>query len=124
MTPDLPRTTTLHPLQQPAWRHALAVMAVLGTVLPWVWNLKFFATGGSVAPDVFWPAALANALTTAITLDVYLAAVTFSLAVAADRPAGARRWWAVPLCFGVGLSSALPAYLWWRTRPGAASQPA
>jgi hypothetical protein len=90
-------------------------LAIVGLLLPWYHNLRYFAGGGSVAPDVFLRDAFANALTTAITLDVYLAAVAFSLGVALDRSMGPRRWWAVPATFAIGLSFALPAYLGWRS---------
>lgn len=100
-----------------AVRGLLLALAVLGLVLPWWFNLRYFAGGGGVAPDAFFGAAFANALTTAITLDVYLAALAFSIGVALDRDAGARRWWAVPITFFVGLSFALPGYLWWRSGP-------
>jgi hypothetical protein len=96
-------------------RALLLALALAGLGLPWWFNLQFFAAGGSVAPASFFGAAFANALTTAITLDVYLAAVAFSIGVALDRGAGARRWWALPLTFGLGLSFALPGYLWWRS---------
>jgi len=101
----------------PALRALLLVLALVGLVLPWWFNLRYFAGGGGVAPGAFFGAAFANPLTTAITLDVYLAALGFCVGVALDRQAGARRWWALPLTFLVGLSFALPAYLWWRTAP-------
>ncbi len=100
---------------RPWVRALLGVLALAGLALPWWFNLQFFASGGSLAPASFFGAALANPLSTAITLDVYLSALAFSLAVALDRGAGARRWWALPLTFGVGLSFALPGYLWWRS---------
>lgn len=96
-------------------RHLLLLLAVAGLLLPWTFNALYFAAGGSVLPGAFFGAAFANALTTAITLDVYLAAVAFSVGVACDHPAGSRRWWAIPLTFLVGLSFALPGYLWWRS---------
>jgi hypothetical protein len=98
-------------------RALLLLLALVGLVLPWWFNLRFLSGGGSLAPDAFFGAALANALTTAITLDVYLAAVAFCIGVSGDRDAGARRWWVVPVTFGVGLSFALPLYLWWRSAP-------
>lgn len=101
----------------PAARHALFAIALLGLACPWLYNLRYFTEGGSIAPAAFFGAAFANALTTAVTLDVYIAAAAFSLGVALDRSAGARRWWALPLTFGVGLSFSLPGYLWWRSRP-------
>ena len=101
----------------PAARAVLLGLSVIGLVLPWWFNLRYFVGGGGVAPDAFFGAAFANPLTTAITLDVYLAALAFSLGVALDREAGARRWWALPLTFVGGLSFALPGYLWWRSAP-------
>lgn len=98
-------------------RTLLAILALVGFALPWWFNLQYFAGGGGVMPAAFFGAAFANPLTTAITLDVYLAAVAFSLGVALDGSAGIRRWWAVPTTFLVGLSFALPAYLWWRSAP-------
>lgn len=89
-------------------------LALVGLLLPWRYNLLYFAGGGSVLPELFFRDATANALTTAITLDVYLAALSFSAWVATDRSMGPRRWWAVPATFLIGLSFALPAYLGWR----------
>ena len=62
----------------------LAALAVIGLVLPWRYNLAYFAAGGSVLPEVFFRDAFANALTSAITLDVYLSALAFSAGVALD----------------------------------------
>ncbi|WP_088286977.1 DUF2834 domain-containing protein [Ideonella sp. A 288] len=95
-------------------KRLLFVLAVIGLLVPWHHNLQYFAGGGSVLPQVFFRDAFANALTTAITLDVYLAAVAFSVGVAVDQAAGRLRWWAVAAAFLLGLSFALPGYLWWR----------
>jgi hypothetical protein len=98
-------------------RVLFAVLALVGLVVPWWFNVRYLSAGGSLAPGDFFSAAFANPLTTAITLDVYLAAVAFSVAVARDTDAGPHRWWAIPLTFGVGLSFALPLYVWWRSAP-------
>lgn len=105
-----------HPAS-PTVRALLLALAIFGLALPWWFNLRYFAGGGGVSPAVFFGAAFANPLTTAITLDVYLAAIAFGVGVTLDREAGARRWWALPATFLVGLSFALPAYLWWRSAP-------
>lgn len=110
-------TSNLNPKQNQNPRRLLFALAVIGLVLPWIYNLQYFAAGGSVMPGPFLREAFANALTTAITLDVYLAALTFSVGVALDTAAGPRRWWAVPVTFFIGLSFALPAYLYWRLDP-------
>ena len=101
----------------PAVRRVLLALSLVGLLLPWWFILRYLMGGGGLGPAEFFGAAAANALSTAITLDVYLAALGFSLGVALDRQAGARRWWALPLTFGVGLSFALPGYLWWRSAP-------
>lgn len=96
------------------------VLALAGLAVPWYFNTQYFLAGGSVMPDVFWRDAFANALTTGITLDVYLAAVAFSVWVAADRRLGAWRWVCIVACFGVGLAFVLPLYLAQRLRRDAA----
>ncbi len=98
-------------------RALLLILALAGFVLPWWFNLRYLSGGGSLVPGAFFGAAFANPLTAAITIDVYLAAAAFCIGVAKDAEAGPRRWWAVPLTFGVGLSLALPLYLWWRSAP-------
>lgn len=88
-------------------------LAVVGLILTWYFNLRFFAEGGSLAADSFFPSALANPLTTAITLDVYWSALVFSIWAVLRRaePAVPRPWVYVALCFAVGLAFALPLYL-------------
>ncbi|WP_119153982.1 DUF2834 domain-containing protein [Caldimonas tepidiphila] len=94
-----------------AYRASILALAVLGVVLPWQHNLAYFLAGGSVAPADFFGSAFANELTTAITLDVYLAALTFAVWVGHDEGAPRRRWLYVLACFAIGLSFALPLYL-------------
>ncbi len=101
----MPSTVLTAPL-----RTTLLALAAIGLVLPWIWNIRWFLDGGSVAPQVFWPAAMANALTTAITLDVYLAAASFSVWVLWERRVR-RPLLLVLACFGLGLAFALPLYL-------------
>lgn len=86
------------------------MFAAIGLLLPWAFNLRYFASGGSVLPSVFWRDAMANALTSAITLDVYWSALVFSVWVLQERRVR-RPWVMVAACFGIGLSFALPLYL-------------
>lgn len=92
---------------------AYYALAAVGLLLTWYFNLRFFAGGGSIAPGSFLPSAFANALTTSITLDVYWAAVVFSIWAVASRgePFAPRPWLYVILCFGVALAFAFPLYL-------------
>jgi hypothetical protein len=90
-----------------------AVAALVGLVATWYFNLQYFAQGGSVAPAAFFSAAGANALTTAITIDVYIAAIVFSAWVITERqrPGAPRPLPYIVLCFAVGLAFAFPLYL-------------
>ncbi|QTD44530.1 DUF2834 domain-containing protein [Ottowia testudinis] len=99
-----------------AWGYR--ALALVGGVATWHFNLRYFNAGGSVAPEVFWRAAFANPLTTAMTLDVYVSAIAFAVWVLCEgrpMPHG-RRWLMVFVCFGLGLAVALPWYLAHRTR--------
>ena len=102
-------------------RVCLWLLAVLGLAVPWYFNTVYFLGGGSVMPEVFWRDAFANALTTSITCDVYLAAAAFSVWVAADRRMGAWRWPCIAACFGIGLAFVMPLYLAQRMRVGPGS---
>jgi hypothetical protein len=86
-------------------------LALIGLVATWYFNLQFFASGSSVAPDSFFPALFANHLTTAITVDVYWAALVFSIWAVLERgTVGAPRpWLYIILCFGIGLAFAFPS---------------
>lgn len=88
-------------------------LALAGLVVTWFFNLRYFLSGGSVAPDRFWADAMVNPLTSAITVDVYLSALVFSVWVWRET-ARVSRWRAmawIALCFGIGLAIALPLYL-------------
>lgn len=94
------------------------LLAAIGLVLPWIYNVQYFAAGGSIMPGPFFSAAFANALTSAITLDVYIAAVVFSVWVFVEskRTQVARPWLYLVLTFFVGLSFAFPLFLAMRER--------
>jgi hypothetical protein len=112
-------TTLATPVRTTWLRPTLLTLAVCGLLLPWVCNTAYFLQGGSVLPQVFWRDATANALTTAITLDVYLAAISFSAWVLWERRVR-RPWLVVAACFGLGLAFALPLYLVQRAPDAAA----
>ena len=102
--------TTPPPKPITRWYLALALAGLVGT---WFFNLRYFQSGGSVAPGRFWADAMANPLTSAITVDVYLSALVFAVWVWRET-APFSRWRAlawIALCFGVGLAVALPLYL-------------
>ncbi len=89
------------------------VLAIVGLLATWYFNLQYFIGGGSIAPGPFFASAFANPLTTAITVDIYWAALVFSVWTVSERghPGAPRPWLYVVLCFGVGLAFAFPLYL-------------
>lgn len=88
-------------------------LAGIGLVATWYFNIQFFLGGGSVAPDSFFGSALANALTTAITVDIYWSAFIFSIWIVFERGnrGAPSPWLYIVLCFGIGLAFAFPLYL-------------
>lgn len=93
----------------------LRLLVVLGLVLPWIFNVRYFMAGGHVLPGIFFRDVAANHLTTAITIDVYLAAVAFSVWVLSEKRVE-RAWLYVAACFGLGLAFAFPLYLLRRSK--------
>jgi acid phosphatase family membrane protein YuiD len=90
-----------------------SLFAVVGLLVTGYYNLQYMGQGGSLMPSAFWLAATPTALTTAITLDVYLAALVFSIWVLKDAKVSGVRfaWGYVALTFFVGLCVAWPLYL-------------
>lgn len=96
----------------------LFVLALLGVMVPWYFNIGFLLDGGSFAPGPFVAAVSANKLVAGITWDVYIAAAAFSVWLLQDAPAaGVRRPWIyVVMTFGIGLAFSLPLYMTIRGR--------
>lgn len=89
------------------------LLAVIGFLATWYYNGQYILNGGGLMPDEFFGAAFANVLTTAITIDVYLSAIVFSIWVVSDSKHHNIKWpWLyIALCFLVGLAISLPLYL-------------
>jgi hypothetical protein len=88
-------------------------LALAGFLATWYYNSQYIFHGGGLGPSKFFGAAFANFLTTAITIDVYLAALVFSVWVLSDSKRISLKWpWLyIVLCFGVGLAISFPLYL-------------
>lgn len=98
-------------------RHFYLVMAVVGTVVPWGLFGSFFMKNGPDVP-LFLHALFVNGAAGGFSADVVISLVVFL--VWAWRDAASRnvvRWWLIfPASFLVGLSLALPLYLYLRER--------
>lgn len=92
------------------------VLAILGGVAPWVFFARFFAVHGF--GGAFVPALFVNGAAGGITADLLISSVVFwiFLAVEGGRVGVGRRWLFVVINLAIGLSCALPLFLWARER--------
>ncbi len=92
-----------------------ALAMVVGTVIPWLYFGDFFASEG-LNLSLFVSRALVNNVSSGTTADLLLSILVFWVWSFFDaRALGIKRWWLVlPAVFTVGLSLALPLYLYLR----------
>ena len=91
------------------------VMAIFGILVPWFFFARFFAAEGLNVP-LFVQSLFVNSAAAGFVADVLLSAVVFLVWSYSDaQKLGVGRWWLVlPASFLVGLSLALPLYLYMR----------
>jgi hypothetical protein len=96
-------------------------ICVIGTVIPWAFFGSFFATNGLDVP-MFVRGLFANGAAGGFSADVLISIAVFWVWSFHDsRQIGLRQWWLVlPAGSLVGMSLALPLYLYLRTRRGIA----
>jgi hypothetical protein len=85
------------------------VLAIVGGVVPYVFLAQHVEVAG-FAPSVMFDAMVANDVTQAMTADLLLSSLAFWIFMF-SRPAAPRPWLFIALNLFVGLSCALPAYL-------------
>ena len=92
------------------------VLAVLGAIVPYLFFFRFFAAEGLTGD--FLGACFANGAAGGITADLLGSSIVFWLYLfpEARRVGVARRWVYVAVNLLVGLSCALPLFLWARER--------
>lgn len=92
------------------------LLAILGAVAPWVFFARFFAAHGVTGQ--FVPSLFVNGAAGGITADLLISSVVFwiLLAVEGRRVGIGHRWVLVVINLAIGLSCALPLFLWARER--------
>ena len=92
-------------------------MAVIGTVIPWLFFGSFFTLHGPDIP-LFLQSLFVNGAAGGFSADVLISILVFWVWSGRDAAkANVARWWLVlPAGFFVGLSLALPLYLYLRER--------
>lgn len=98
-------------------RNFYLAMAVIGTLVPWLFFGSFFAEHGVNAP-FFFQSLFANGAAGGFSADVLIALPVFWVWSWRDAAQNnVARWWLIlPASFCVGLSLALPLYLYLRER--------
>ncbi len=91
-------------------------LAILGLVATWVFNLQYFIASQDIAFSTYLRTLLVNPATTAVTIDIYVCAVVFSIWVFREAKRVGMKWpfAYVLLSFGIGLGFALPLFLGFR----------
>lgn len=102
-------------------RLVFLALAIVGTVLPMYHFISWFlAEGWSLSGMI--AAWNVNSATTGLVWDLTIAAIAWTVFVIAE--CWARRDWlgllAVPATYCIGVSCAVPLYLWLRSRPAVA----
>jgi len=100
-------------------KNVYLVLAVVGAVLPYVFFLQHFAAAGVGLP-AFLAAVFANPAAAGAAADLVTSSVVFWVVLFATGD-GARAWYLVPLNLLIGLSCALPLWLYLRARDGQAA---
>ncbi len=97
-------------------------MAILGAVVPYVFFIQFFAEQGLSLP-AFVGGLFANGAAGGFAADVLISSAVFWTFMMKNRE-GPRPWPFMLLNLTIGLSCALPAYLWATSGARATTAPA
>ncbi|MEM1244876.1 MAG: DUF2834 domain-containing protein [Acidobacteriota bacterium] len=98
-------------------KHLYLALAIAGAVIPYVFFVKFFGASG-VSLGGFVEALFVNGAAAGFTADLLITSAVFWIWMASRRAdgIGPRPWLFVLLNLSIGLSCALPAYLYWCER--------
>ncbi len=91
------------------------IAAIIGTIVPWFFFANFFTAEGFNIP-LFVSGLFVNGAAGGFSADVLISLIVFWVWSYTDaQKQGIKRWWLVlPASFLVGLSLALPLYLYLR----------
>jgi hypothetical protein len=101
----------------PNWRAVFYFMvAILGAVVPWYYNLQHYSGGGTTAE--FFTLGFVNPVASSLSADLTFGALAFTVWMAVEgRRLGMRLWGIyLVLIFTVAFAFAGPLFLWARER--------
>ncbi len=90
--------------------------AIVGALVPMAFFAQFFSTETGSDMLAFVPALFVNGASGGFTADLLISSFVFWAWMWQQRPGGPKPWLFIVLNLGIGLSCALPAYLYARTR--------
>ncbi len=91
-------------------KHVYLIMAITGAVVPYVFFVDFFGAHGFSLIG-FLNAVFANSAAAGFAADLFISSFVFWLYMF-SRPAAPKPWLFIALNLVIGLSCALPAYLY------------
>ena len=92
------------------------IFAILGAVIPMAFFADFAADQG-IDLIAFVAALFVNGAAGGFTADLLISSFVFWIYMFSNQEDGPKPWVFVALNLTIGLSCALPAYLWAKTRP-------
>jgi hypothetical protein len=99
-----------------SWKTLYLLLAIAGSILPWFWLLQDYTA--LLSPTLFLHRTFANNIATAWASDLLISASGFFCYAANElKRLGSSRLWVllyIGLTFGIGLSCALPFFLYRR----------
>ncbi len=108
---DASTTKAINPM-----KHLYLLVAIAGSIAPWFWLLQ--DPTALLSPSLFLQRAFANNIAVAVTSDLLISAIAFfCFAWIELKQLSTSRLWIfvyVGLTFGIGLSCALPLFLYRR----------
>ena len=105
-------------------KNVYLALAVVGTAIPYFFFLQHMGTTG-MALTPFISEAFANPVASGFTADLLISSLVFWIYMFNAGDDAPRPWAFIAMNLLIGLSCALPAYLYWRARSiGSATQPA
>ncbi len=88
---------------------------IIGAVLPYAFFIEHISTSGLFL-DVFFAQGFANPVAAGFTTDLLISSAVFWIYMFTAGKNAPRPWAFVAINLLIGLSCALPAYLFWRER--------
>lgn len=95
-------------------RNVWLLLAIAGAVAPWYFLIGYFSDN-PISLSAFFAASAANDVATAFVADLLISSLIFWIYMFSRRPDGPAPWPFILINLFIGLSCALPAYLWVRS---------